>query len=166
MNESEVIADSEEQDPVIVTDDIAALKAQIAAERAARLQAEQEADLNRQQVEALRSTKDRPAAVLDTDTFLPKDMPQAASERVRPASRPIRIAPKDALGDLRYRVIDPRNFHTPILRLHWTIPSGHAAKDRFDVYELIFKDGIAHVPAVVGEWYRANLNHRFEVENI
>lgn len=160
-NEAAVEAEAE-----IITDDIEALRAQLVAERGARKQAEQEADLNRQKVEAMTSTKARPASVLDTETFMIKERDTQIEIAPRAEQRPIRVAPKGALGDDRYRVIDAKNFHVPFLRINWTIPTGSAQKDRFDVYEVIFRNGIAHVPAEVGEWYRAFLSHKFEIVNI
>lgn len=160
-NEAAVEAEAE-----IITDDIEALRAQLVAERGARKQAEQEADLNRQKVEAMTSTKARPASVLDTETFMIKERDLQVEIAPRAEQRPVRVAPKGALGEDRYRVRSPQNYAVPILRVNWTIPASSAQKDRFDVYEVVFLHGIAHVPAEVGEWYRAFLSHKFEVVNI
>ena len=156
----------EEAEATIITDDIEALRAQLVAERGARKQAEQEADLNRQKVEAMTSTKARPASVLDTETFMIKERDLQIEIAPRAEQRPVRVAPKGALGEDRYRVRSPQNYAVPILRVNWTIPASSAQKDRFDVYEVVFRNGIAHVPAEVGEWYRAFLSHKFEVVNI
>lgn len=168
-------------------DEIAALKAQLAAANAAKEEAEartsgaelaaREATLKASEAQArlkevsaqiIQPSRDDMVRLGINSGLMGGGSPQPAQQSSisTSAGGPVTTCSGDALGECRCLVTDKKNYGAPPYNIAWTIPDNLRQQVGCAQYLISFVGGQARVPAVVAEWFAGSAEgkHRYDIQ--